>query len=910
MQKIHISRYYSVLIFIFFLLTTTLISQDNSFIKDAQIKVTQDFQKGNLYSSPEDMNGLETDLDVMSIPQSELLDELIKPGNEELLKSFKEKIILEDKNNEDNQAAETEQDEEIKDEDKDKDKDKKGTGIEGLLFQDNLAYYNSIKEFFGYDIFLRFNEQANLNYSLLATENHVIGPGDEIDIKMWGDTQLREAVTVSKEGTIYISDVGLVTVYGEKFKNLEPKLKNILRSKYITLDPPNAEPSTFLDISLSKMHSITVYVNGEVVSPGSYNMNANSTILNALKISHGVSAKGTLRDIVLVRDGVTYKHIDLYDYFLSGKSVQDILLRDNDNIFIGPRKSTVSLKGEVFKPLKFELKKNETLKDLLRYAGGLLPTSAVDKIEIERLVPYRERTTPVVTTKILNLEYTKIINNKLTIKSLSLEDNDVITVLTIPKFLTDYVSVNGAVYRQGRFEYSDGMSIKDLIVRNGGFLSDAYLKKTELIRTLKDSNKRYFSLNLESEQDLNFKLNSKDSINIYSKWSLKSKNIVLLTGKIRNPGFSLISDNERISDLIFSKGGIVDERVKKQTYLLKADLIRYNEDGLTTKIIPINLKKVLNGDQDEDLFLKNGDHLKIYGNNVVFDKEYVTISGYVKSPNDYSLSTNMTVEDLVLMANGFDEGAYKFIAEVFRMNKDNNESNILSSVYKIELEPDFLKKYDFKKSKFLLEDKDHVVIRRNPNYIDLRKIFLGGEVKFPGVYSLLRRDETMRQIINRAGGVNTEAFIDGMEFKRDSTNIVSDFNKVLYGDLKYDIVLKNGDRIYIPKHPGTVSIEGYVYTPGLIKYRSDWSLDDYIEAAGGKISDLEYKAGDTVIYYPGGNAKVDNGWMFTPEVKEGSKIVVPKLLREPNADWNKEIRNWVSVATSTLTLLVLINALN
>jgi len=166
----------------------------------------------------------------------------------------------------------------------------------------------------------------------------------------------------------------------------------------------------------------------------------------------------------------------------------------------------------------------------------------------------------------------------------------------------------------------------------------------------------------------------------------------------------------------------------------------------------------------------------------------------------------------------------------------------------------------------------------------------------------------MRDLIERAGGLTSEAYIDGVLFSRDSVKVVSDFKRAYEKNDKHGIVLKDKDDIHIPKHPGTVSVEGFVYTPGLINYRKDWSAKDYINAAGGTIADLEFLSSDPVIYYPGGNAKVDDGWFSSPTVKEGSRIVVPKIKREAEKEWRTEIRAWLGLLTSAVTLVLLYQA--
>ncbi|HAQ62192.1 TPA: hypothetical protein DCR49_09410 [Candidatus Delongbacteria bacterium] len=859
-----------------------------------------------------------------SIPQSKLLEELQKPGNEHLLEQLKNgekpranydgEIEQEISNmKEDPDALGKDMtDEKTSTEEEDK-KLKVASSLEKYF--DKNEYFESIREFYGYTLFLQDPEEAKQNKQQAAiyaprNPNHIVGPGDSFFLTVWGDTEFQTRLVVSGEGTIYIENVGVLPVHGLTLEEFEKKLKGTLSNKYRTINPPNGKPTTFFDIYFDKLSIISVFISGEVNLPGPYELSPNSSIISALIQARGVTSKGTLRNIELIRNGEVYKVFDVYNYLQTGKDVTDVMLKNGDNIFIGTRMNTINLEGEVLFPLKYELKENESLTELIKYSGGLLATSAIDKIQVERIVPLEQRASPIVYTTIFDADFTKIENDKILVLPIKLYDRDIVKVHAIPKIMMNFVSINGAVFRKGRYHFDKNMTLGDLIQKSGGLLADAWIDKIEMIRTRPDQNKEYLSVNLKDEKSFSIELSNLDSLNIKSKWDLLSKKVVVISGYIKEPGFEYLADSTRVSDLIFSRGGILDEWRKNRTYLLRAELTRYNPDGVTTSIINLNLEKLLNGDRTEDLILQDGDQLRIFNHYMIYNEGKVYISGYVKNEGLYKLSTNMTIEDLILKAKGFREGAYEYKAVVFRMNQVERSSDSLSQVYEIELTKDFLKKGEISKSNFILRDNDHVVIRRSPYYRDLRKVTISGEVLYPGVYSLVSINETMRNLIERAGGLTSEAYIDGIVFSRDSVKVVSDFNRAYSKNEKYGIIMKDMDDIYIPKHPGTVSVEGFVYTPGLIKFRSDWSVGDYISAAGGTVADLEYISAKPVIYYPGGNARVDDGWFSSPDVKEGSRIVVPKIKREADKEWRTEIRAWLGLITSAITLVILYQAAN
>jgi len=412
--------------------------------------------------------------------------------------------------------------------------------------------------------------------------------------------------------------------------NLKRSLKNALSRKFRTIDPPDGRPTTFFDIYFDKLSVVNVFVTGEVNLPGPHQLSPNSTMISALIYAKGVTSKGSLRNIELIRDGKVYKVFDVYDYLQTGKEVNDIPLKNGDNIFVGTRKNTISLEGEVLFPLKYELKESESLADLIKFSGGLLATAAVDKIQVERIAPLEQRVSPIVYTTIFDADFTKVEDGKITVLPIELYDRDVVKVHSLPKIMMNYVAINGAVFRKGRYHFDKGMTLEDLLQKSGGIMADAYMNKIELVRTLPDQNKEYVSLDLSKNECFDIELNNLDSVNIKSKWDLLSKKVVIISGYIQQPGFEYLADSTRVSDLIFSRGGILDEWRKNRTYLLRAELTRYNPDGVTTKIINLNLEKILSGDKEEDILLKDGDQLRIYDHYMVYREGDVEISGYVE----------------------------------------------------------------------------------------------------------------------------------------------------------------------------------------------------------------------------------------------------------------------------------------
>ena len=759
----------------------------------------------------------------------------------------------------------------------------------------------STKGFYGYDLFYT-SRGFKLESSMTAYSDYQIGPGDEIVIAMWGDVELRNVLKVSNEGTIYVNNVGLVSVNGLKLNELESKLKKLLARAYITLEPAGGrEASTFLDVSLGKLRPITVFLVGEVFKKGAIKLDSYSTVFTALYNAGGPTAKGSLRDVRVVRDGKTVSTIDIYDYLLSGNKVNDIILKNGDNILVPPRFSSVKLEGEVSTESIYELKEDETLADLMKFSGGVRITAKLDRCQVERIVPFDKRTSEIMHSKeVLEFRLGTAENGHVKIDPVKLNDGDIVTIFPISDILINYVNIEGPVLLPGKYSLEQDMTLKDLIDQTGGLLPETYMDKAHITRTLPDLTTKLLDVDLNSEEELNTKLESSDAVKIYSRWELVTRKTVQISGHVKKTGTIYLAADAKVSDLIYMAGGLEDELFRKKTYLERADLIRYNEDGITTRIIPVNLKKVLGGDKAEDMVLADKDHLKVYDINVTVFPKTVSIKGLVRKPGQFGLSDNMGVEDIILQAGGFEKEAYQYEAEVFRVDPYNITPDKLVSAHKVKVSRENFKAGAPDKNKFILQDRDLVVVRQHPDFQYQRNVELKGEVKFPGTYSLMKEKETLAELIERAGGLKNEAFSQGITLERGDKQVLSDFEKVKKGSRGGSLVLQHGDVVTVPKHPGVVSVEGFVFTPGLVKYTKGWDLDDYVAAAGGVMVDDNYIEGETIVYYPGGAAKVD-GWLCSPTVKEGSRVVVKKE-KKPEEKEGTSLKDWVGILASIVTI--------
>jgi len=780
----------------------------------------------------------------------------------------------------------------------DKFKNEASLVAEGKLKKKTLSY-------FGYDFFKGAPTSFQPVQIGPVDDNYQIGPGDEIVVNIWGDTELRYVIEISREGLIYIDNVGQIGVNGLTLESLEKKLKSFLSKVYESISPISGEPTTFLDVTLGKLKPITVFFMGEMKKLGAYQVDSYSTAFTALYYVGGPSIKGSLREIQIIRDGKVISTFDLYDYLMTGKRIDDIRLQNEDHIFIPPRKSTIHLTGEILRPGIYELNEEETLDDLIKFAGDLLTNADLDRVQFERVIPFKDRTHEknIRTVKDYTLT-TKDRNGNIEINSIQIEDLDVITIFPVLDLQLDYVTISGAVHREGKYALKEGMTLADLIHVSQGFENYAYLEKADLTRTYQDETTEHFDIDLTSSDIHTFLLNDWDHLRIYSIWDLQKKEFATISGHVWNPGKYTLHDSMSVSDLLFKAGGLDDPYFWQDTYQKRADLIRYNEDQLTTRIIPIHLEELVKGNNQKDIQLHHRDNLKVYDIDVIFTPETVKISGEVNSPGEFNLNTNMGIHDLILRAGGFKKNAYVYEVVVFRIDPFNVSEKQLSTIHKVTMKPDLLLENFDLKNDFQLEDRDLVVVREHPEFEYQRNVTISGKVLFPGIYSLSHKHETIRDVISRAGGLKQEAFIDGIQFTRLGKNITGDFNKILYGASRYDIPLLDGDQLFIPEKPGVIVIEGLVNNPGLIKYQKGWSLADYIDSAGGYHTNADKS--NIIVYYPGGEAKKD-GWIFSPKISEGSRIVIGAKEKQEDIDWTEIIKETASIAASVVTIMYIIS---
>lgn len=656
-------------------------------------------------------------------------------------------------------------------------------------------------EYYGYNYFNTTSELVFLD-NLPAPANYQVGAGDEIIITIWGETQLRESSTISRDGSIYFENVGLVNLVNLSFDQAKRVLKSRFENVYSTLRG-GSSASTYMEISLGTLKSINIHFLGEVNSPGVMPIHPFSTVTTGLIQAGGVSLIGSLRDIQIIRNGRVLESIDYYQYLRGGSIANNIRLIDNDVISIPIRKSSVQITGKVRRPGIFELKEGETLNDLIRFAGGL-ENDAASKIEVKRVLPIE-------------------------------------------------------------FRKSDIDNIQRIWV------------------------------DISEKNDV--KLLDGDRVNVYSLFVTDP--IVHIGGQVKNSGEFSLSENMKLTDLLDLAGGVFTSDHWNKVYPYRADLIRSDRYKTTSVIIPVKLDKLKQGDMTQNYALQEGDRVIIYPTEVNKYDKTVEIFGDIRNPGEYPLDENMGLTDLILRAGGFNYSAYPAEVTVNSINPFNLKSSTLSTELKVKVDPTVFEDYP-ELDEYKLKHKDQVFVRKVPEFQYQRNISVEGEVKFPGMYALEQKGESLGSLVERCGDFTTEAFVEGLLVIRNEKRLILERKGKAAVDLK--LPLLPGDKIVIPKHSNTVEIIGEVNSPGLVQYRKGLSLKDYIKIAGNYSQDGDRKT--IAVYYANGESKSRFFFFFDPDIREGSKIVVYKKPEELLLDKTAFLTDVTSIIIQSLSLIL------
>jgi protein involved in polysaccharide export with SLBB domain len=788
---------------------------------------------------------------------------------------------------------------------------------------------------FGIDILSNGLREPNVvPMDLPVGPDYVVGPGDSLAIDLWGGVSQRLVRTVDREGRVSLPEAGPLLVSGRTLGDVQMTVQQALRSQF---------RDTSADVSLSRLRTIRVYVVGEVLEPGAYDISSLSTPLNALVAAGGITPRGSLRSLKHFRGNQLIEVVDAYDLLLRGVGTDAKRLENGDSLLVPPAGAQVTIEGMVRRPAIYELSGEKTLEDALELAGGVLPAAALQHVEVERLVAHEKRT--MFSLNLSPEDGADAVTPKLS--NFQVQDGDRIHIFPIAPYNNQAIYLQGHVLRPGRYSYRDGMKLSDLVSSYSDLLPEPAGNYAEIIRlNPPDFRPTVESFDLTSalaNPGTAPRLMPLDTVRIFSKFEFEPAPDVWVGGEVRQPGLYPTAGQVRLRDAVHLAGGVTAD-----AELDSAQLFRNSKDG-TMKILSVNLSEALAGNAVDNLLLEPHDRLIVHRNSAKVDPPTVYVKGEVAKPGRYPLTSNMHVEDLVRVAGGLKRSADSINAVLAHQEVETSRGSYASSI-PVKLAAAMNGDPSANAS---LSNGDVLTIRQTSGWENLgASVKIRGEVAHPGTYGI-RPGDSLATVLAKAGGFTTEAFAFGTVLTRtevrdielkahdemvarvqaeetqlkalpdgdpdqkkaklaaiaETETTLSQLQATLpvgrvviqsSPDLKSfeksaaNTPLRKGDVIVVPKKSSYVLVNGQVYNATAVGYVSGRSAKWYLGQAGGLTQLADKKAVFVVRANGSVFAAKNNGGMWSGDpmsavLLPGDSIVVPE--KPPKV----AVRNWAPV---------------
>lgn len=485
---------------------------------------------------------------------------------------------------------------------------------------------------FGSELFSNKKMTFEPNMKIATPSNYQIGPDDELIIDIYGYSDANYKLKVTANGQIRIPSVGMISVSGLTMEQAKMKITQQLAAIYSTI----STGQTKVNVALGSVRSIRVIIIGEVALPGTYTLSSLATAFNAIYASGGPNKNGSFRNIKIIRGGKTIKKIDIYDFLVKGETSGNISLRDQDIIKVEAYESRVELKGEVKRPGIYEVKPNETLKDVLFFSGGF-----TDKAYRERIKVVRNTSKEKSIADVPDDMYEIFVP----------QSGDVYQIGKLIERYTNRVEIRGAVFRPGFFSLDEGLTVKKLIEKAEGLKEDAFLSRAIIYRLKADNTGEVIAFDVsEVMAGKDIPLQREDIIEINSKLELKESYNVTIVGEVLRPSTYSFAENAKVEDLIVAAGGLKETAARTRIEVAR----RLKSDGNnigTTKVFTYEVADDLK--ENSDFFLQPFDIVTVYALPGYGPQRNVLIEGEVSFPGQYSLASQKDrISDVVKRSGG------------------------------------------------------------------------------------------------------------------------------------------------------------------------------------------------------------------------------------------------------------------
>lgn len=490
---------------------------------------------------------------------------------------------------------------------------------------------------FGSELFDNPELNFEPNLKLATPVNYILGPGDELQISVYGVQEFSANVPVTMEGKVNIQYVGQISVSGMTIEAATQKIRGAISRVYSTV----ANGQSQVGISLSRIRTIKVTIIGSK-QPGNYSISSLATVYNALFMGGGPGKNGSYRNIELLRNNKVYKNIDIYKFLVNGNQSDNVGLKDNDVIRIPAYTQRVTLEGQVKRPGIFEMKSGETFKDLLSFASGFNEFAYTASVNVLQKTSKDFKVKDIKSSEFISY------------KPLA---GDVYRVSKILNRFENRIKIEGAVFRPDIYSFYEGMRVSDLIAQADGLKEDAYTNRATIVRLKSDLTTEVTNVNLakalEGDVQANIPLKKEDIVTVYSILDFKEEYKITIDGEIKKPGVYDYHDNLTLNDLLVQAGGLTGSASKKVEIarMIKSDEIN---DSNPNRVQLFNLKiSAGNNEQIKNFELEPFDVVNIRKMAVYEKPEMVTVSGAVNYTGKYVLASKKEkIYDVIQRAGG------------------------------------------------------------------------------------------------------------------------------------------------------------------------------------------------------------------------------------------------------------------
>ena len=713
--------------------------------------------------------------------------------------------LLKDKNGEGNKTTGTDKNKSLKDK----------IEKDSLVKENTPQSVNRTEATYGMNLF-RGGVVASITELSTPPLDYPIGVYDQIIVSLWNGAEATLDYTVARDGSIFPTSIGKIYLQGLTFENV----RSLLIRRFKSFVPP----STNISVSIGQPRTISINVAGEVATQGPVTVSAFTNAFNVIALAGGPTDLANLREILIKRNGKVIDALDVYRYLTTGDFGKHIYLENNDFVILQTVEKKVKAEGKFKRPMFYQLKKDEGMKALLKYSGGLEREAFSSGVKVYRTELEKQTINDVNVTAIINPTNDARYQNQ----DFMLNDGDIVKVIAVNPGLTNKIEMKGEISYPGQYETRKGDKLFDLINRAGGITRNTYLPRAYIFR------------------------GGGDSTNI------------------------------------------------------KASRVEVNLSDIT--------KNDTSSVYNVELFAN--DQVLLFNSNQFADKQYVEIFGEVRKEGKVNKYGGMTLQDLIYLSGGIKQSA-EFgrieIASIVDIDSAKGMQQPTRTVLRtVKLSPNL--ELDSVSKNIELRPYDQIYVRKNPTFELQQLVQINGLVQYSGPYPRLSKYERISSYIQRAGGIKENADLSGAILYRKKTqffrenvtakvasltdsvgSIVLDSVKTTLGDVanepvsidlyralkyknsKYDIILQEGDVIFVPEINPFVNVKGVVQSPLKLTFDKEHSnVGYYIDKAGG-FGIRPWRKRIFVTYANGKSRRTKNIFFihFYPRVKEGTTVTVP-----------------------------------